>query len=240
MVVTSKQITKNESLPSHVKTKYSFVTSSQFSQSFLINSKAEDLDNSEDSVEKNSDQKILPRHQCLVCSQDGCTDEAATKHFMGQCEVWKSLSHVEKLKYVTCTLHPFAKHIKFDPERCKGPTTICRICHKENDHHTLLCNFKSTKSNKTSLSSSNVMLKTMLVPTGDQHLDIGVMEDNCSTDSFVTFKFAELLGLEGNDINLEVEGINSTEQIKTQELSNEELLLLTDWCSLFFNILLLH
>ena len=81
---------------------------------------------------------------------------------------------------------------------------------KENDYHTLLCNIKTTKSNKTSLSYSNIMLKTMLVPIGDKSLDIGVMEDNCSTDSFVTFKIAKLLGLEGIDINLEDEGINST------------------------------
>ena len=208
------QITKNESLPAHVKTKYSFVSSSQFSQSFLINSKAEDSDN--ESIEEKPVQKILPKHPCLVCSKDGCTDETVTRHYMGSCDVWKSLSHVDKLKYVTCTLHPFAKHIKFDPEHCKGPTTICRICHKENDHHTLLCNFKTTKSNKTSLSSSNVMLKTMYVPTADQSLRIGVMEDNCSTDSFVTFKIAKLLGLEGDDINLEVEGINTTEQIKSK------------------------
>ena len=130
------QITKNESLPSHVKTKYSFVTSSQFSQSFLINSKAEHLDDSEDSVEKNRDQKRLPKNPCLVCSQDGCTDEAATRHFMNDCQVWSSLSQLEKLKYVSCVLHPFTKHITNEPEHCDGKT-ICRKCGKEDDHHTL-------------------------------------------------------------------------------------------------------
>ena len=214
------QITKNESLPAHVKTKYSFVSSSQFSQSFLINSKAEDLDDSEDSVEKNHVQKILPKNPCLVCSQDGCTDEAATRHFMNDCQVWSSLSQLEKLKYVSCVLHPFAKHVTNEPERCDGKT-ICRKCGKEDDHHTLLCNLKTSKSNKTSCKSSvthspDVMLKTLFVKTENPNSSIGVIEDNCSTDSFITFEKAEELGLNGTNVTLEIEGINTTERIDSK------------------------
>ena len=60
------------------------------------------------------------------------------------------------------------------------------------------------------------MLKTLFVKTKDRKSSISVIEDNCSTDSFITFEKAEELGLEGTNVTLEIEGINTTERIDSK------------------------
>ena len=60
------------------------------------------------------------------------------------------------------------------------------------------------------------MLKTMIVKAKNSKFSIGVIEDNCSTDSFVTHQKAAQLKLKGIDVNLEIEGINTTETIESK------------------------
>ena len=65
------------------------------------------------------------------------------------------------------------------------------------------------------LWDSEIILKTMVVRTNNGE-SIEVIEDNCSTDNYITHQKAKELKLEGVDVLLEIEGINSTKVIKSK------------------------
>ena len=55
-----------------------------------------------------------------------------------------------------------------------------------------------------------MLLKTFLVSGRDSTHFLGVVEDNCSTDNYLTHDKAKEMRLKGVDISLEIEGINAT------------------------------
>ena len=124
----------------------------------------------------------------------------------------------DKKSLVQCIKHPYRDH---KTEDCNDYIGKCFHCEKQNDHYPLLCPNKKkiSKSNLATCKSATtdcneVMLKTLFVKGKDFHQTIGVIEDNCSTDDYITHSKAEELKLKPVcDIVLEIEGINSVRQI---------------------------
>ena len=198
------QLSKNEALPSTAKSKFCLVTG----KTLKVNSKE---------AAPKQEIKGSAINPCLACSRDGATNLDVTKHPMANCDVWNSLSFDEKNNLVDCVKHPFSKTYKTDD--CQKDIRPCQFCQKTK-HHYLLCTKKSSKSNKASCKSSScdseVLLKTLLVNRRNSNQVLGVIEDNCSTDNYVTHNKAKELKLKGTDINLEIEGINTTQIIDSK------------------------
>ena len=152
---------------------------------------------------------------CFVCSADGATNLESANHLVQDCDVWKNLTQKQKEAKVDCVKHPFSTNGHKTAD-CKMKV-VCKNC--GNNHHSLFC-FKLSKSHKaTTKSSSNgseVLLKTLIVK-GEKHgQNIGVMEDNCSTDNYITHSKAREMKLKGDDILLRIEGINSVKEIDSK------------------------
>ena len=190
----------------------------------LITGKTLKINSKETATTEPKDATAEPKgsflHPCLACGKDGATNLEVVKHPMATCEVWNSLSFADKKKLVNCVKHPFAKTHK--TENCKSNIRPCQSCQKTNHHH-LLCIKRTAKSNKASCkskssSSSNpeVLLKTLFIKGKDPKQILGVIEDNCSTDNYITYDKAEEMKLKGEDITLEIEGINATEVIESK------------------------
>ena len=199
------QISQNEALPSTARSKFCLVTG----KTLKVNVKEATI---------KTEQKSNSMNPCLACNKDGATNIEVTKHPMAECDVWNSLSFNEKKFLVGCVKHPFSKTHK--TEDCQKEIRPCQFCQKTN-HHFLLCLKKSTKSNKASCKSSSsssaeVLLKTMFVDGKDAKHSLGVIEDNCSTDNYITYDKAVELNLKGVDITLEIEGINTTKIIESK------------------------
>ena len=201
--MAEEEITSDKISPTSSKTKTSIVTGKTFTVS---------------SIEKQKPEKNRPSKLCLACN-DGSTNLKAADHLMETCEVWNSLSNDEKKKLVKCVKHPWDKsHETKDCQRdLKYP---CKHC-KNFNHHYLLCFKKNSRSNKASCKSSSssdsdILLKTLIVGTNKPNVNLGVMEDNCSTDNYITFSAAKKLKLKGPDVVLEIEGINSTKLVDSK------------------------
>ena len=104
----------------------------------------------------------------------------------------------KKIKLVNCHKHPFAKDgHKYDD--CKKKIVDCKHC-GHSSHHHLFCVVGKTSSTRLATSTSKsagtdsnvpeVLLKTLIV-NGEND----VMEDNCSTDNYITHSKAKELKL---------------------------------------------
>ena len=168
------QISQNEVLPSTARSKFCLVTG----KTLKVNIKEAQIKNETKSSNMNP---------CLACNKDGATNTEVTKHPMAECDVWNSLSFNEKNQLVGCIKHPFSK--THNTNDCQKDIRPCQICQKTN-HHFLLCSKKSTKSSKASCKSSSstaeVLLKTMIIDGKNASQSLGVIEDNCSTDNYIT------------------------------------------------------
>ena len=139
---------------------------------------------------------------------------------MFKCDIWNNLSYEDKTKLVKCIKHPFTTNHNTD--ECGEEIRPCRWCSKTT-HASLLCNVKKSKSNKTfcqtlatSSTGDEVLLKSFIVAGKSANEKIGVLEDNCSTENYITYAKAREMNLKGDDIVLEVEGINTTKRINSK------------------------
>ena len=154
---------------------------------------------------------------CLGCD-DGATNEDVIKHSMETCEVWNSLKVREKEAKVKCKKHPFARdHTSAD---CNTSIRPCRIC-QERSHHSLLCpkrklvtkSAKATVTVKTNVSASvenPVIVQALFVQSLAGRM--GTLLDNCSTDNYITNSMARKIRLQGEKVQLMVEGIGGEMQ----------------------------
>ena len=197
-------LSQNEALPLTAKYKFCLVTG-----------KTLKVDLTE--AESNPFPKDNSLKPCLACNKDGVTNSEGTRHPMASCDLWNNLSLEDKKGLVGCLKHPFSK--THSTEDCVKNIRPCQNCHNTN-HHFLLCSKKITLSNKafckSSSSYSEVLLKTLFVKGKDPNKILGVIEDNCSSDNYITFAKAEDLRLKGTHITLEIEGINSTTIIESK------------------------
>ena len=150
--------------------------------------------------------------QCMVCEENG---DRADHHPM-ECEVWHNLSYEEKKKVVACVRHPWSK--THTTAECRA-NVKCRNCGAA--HNTLFCNKTvartSVASTKTANIGAEVLLKTLIVPTRSHKRKLGLMEDNASTDNYVSFETVDDLNLQPvGEVVLEIEGINSTRMIDSK------------------------
>ena len=85
-----------------------------------------------------------------------------------------------------------------------------------------MCNLKKSKSIKTlgeslaTVTGDGILLKSLIATGKTFQEEIGVLEDNCSTDNYITHSKAHELNLKGQDIVLEIEGINTTKHIESR------------------------
>ena len=157
---------------------------------------------------------------CLACD-DGATDEDVILHSVSTCDVWKALSYKEKLAKVRCKKHPFSQD--HTTEECKTDIRPCRDC-KEKTHHNLLCPKKKTIANSTQTksmigknSSSPMLMQTTFVNT-ESGVRLGTYWDLGSSDNYITRKMATRLGLEGTEVEIEVEGIKRQTHVENTML----------------------
>ena len=161
---------------------------------------------------------------CMACKGTKNTQDA--KHWTTDCDKWKGLKLPERKRLVKCLRHVQAGE-SHDTGRCHSDNmskwynngvyaTECGIC-KSKHHCAELCeqNKAITKLHKvTTLSSSTDMLPVLLqasyvMSQGD--VKLGALWDLCSTDDYITFKKAEELALEGNEVVLTIEGVGGVE-----------------------------
>ena len=153
---------------------------------------------------------------CLACNVDGATDLRSTCHPMETCSVWNSLPQEERETMVTCLKHPFKDD--HSTQECTVSGKACKFC-KNDDHHHLLCPKMPNKSNTNvaklsasslSTQSDNSMLPVMVQAqfvTGLHGSKIGTLMDLCSTDDYVTHRYANKHNIPGEDVQLMVEGM---------------------------------
>ena len=154
-------------------------------------------------------------NRCLACDVDGATDLRSICHPMETCSVWNSLHQEEKESKVKCLKHPFK--INHTTSECTVTGNACKFC-SQDSHHFLLC------PNKKVNSSSNVAKILTAAAQTDRSLQfptlvqaqyistphgrkVGALLDLCSTDDYVTHKYARINKLSGEPLELEVEGI---------------------------------
>ena len=150
--------------------------------------------------------------QCMVCEENG--DEA--DHHPKDCDIWNNLSLEDKKKLVKCEHHPWSK--THTTSECRASVT-CGHC--RGFHNTIFCNKRVAKttvtSTKTASVGAEVLLKTLFVSSKSHKHQLKMMEDNASTDSYVTFEAVEELNLKPvSEVVLEIEGINSTKVIDSK------------------------
>ena len=155
---------------------------------------------------------------CVACGEN-------IKHRLDKCDSWNGLNLAAKRKLIKCWKHPYATD---------GHTTkdcaidfSCWTC--QGQHHRLLCDKKPNSKCKSvtlnvvdsegspvvAASCSKSLVKTMIVKGRSDEEELGLMEDNCSTDSFVWTKKAEMMDLKGEPVVLRLEGINETKRLQT-------------------------
>ena len=154
---------------------------------------------------------------CLACNADGATDLASTQHSMENCEVWGSLSQREKESLVKCLRHPFASD--HTTQNCTIKTKKCRSCDKDG-HHFLLCSKLQVKSSSNVVVTTNtasvgksslpVMVQAQFV-NGVGNSKIGTLMDLCSTDDYVTHRYALKKKFPSEEVNLIIEGVGGKE-----------------------------
>ena len=156
---------------------------------------------------------------CLACNVDGATDLTAVQHPMESCAVWDSFSLKDKERRVKCIKHPFKSD--HTTQNCTVSGKRCKYC-SQDSHHFLLCPKKPvrTKTNVAKVSTNTavtvtqpmlpVMVQAQFV-TGENNSKIGTLMDLCSTDDYVTHRYAELHHIPGEDVDLVVEGMGRQE-----------------------------
>ena len=114
---------------------------------------------------------------------------------------------------VHCVKHPFANN-SHKTKECNAPLRRPCSC-GSTDHHQLLCPKLKISSHvaitaKSSKGSTKieVLLKTMFVRGAKGNQNYGLLQDNASTDNFITHSIAKAHGLEGEKVVIEIEGIN--------------------------------
>ena len=154
-------------------------------------------------------------NRCLACDADGATDLRSICHPMETCDVWNSLHQEEKESKVKCLKHPFK--IDHTTSECTVTGKACKLCSKDS-HHFLLCPNKKVNSNSnvakiiTAAAQTDrslqyptlVQAQYISTPHGGK---VGALLDLCSTDDYVTHKYARINKLSGEPLKLEVEGI---------------------------------
>ena len=155
---------------------------------------------------------------CLAC-HDGSIISETVMHDTRNCEVWGALSLSDRQAKVQCNKHPFSSN-GHKTNDCKNPLRKACKCGSM-DHHVLLCpNFKVSSHVASLLKSAapakeEVLLKTLIVKGSVDGQFYGCLQDNASTDNFVTHRKAKAYNLTGRDVIVEIEGINSVESYQT-------------------------
>ena len=168
------------------------------------------------SFARNNDKKTERQwNNCLACDVDGATDLRSIQHPMESCGVWKSLSQKEKEKKVKCVKHPFKDD--HTTQTCTVTGRKCKFCSKDT-HHFLLCPKPVAKSSSntttltaTSVESMSPVLVQSLYVSAPDGSKIGSLLDLCSTDDYVTHRYAQKMHLVGEDVELLIEGMGGKE-----------------------------
>ena len=165
-------------------------------------------------------------NRCLACDVDGATDLRAICHPMETCSVWNSLSQREKERKVKCLKHPFK--IDHTTSECTVSGKACKFC-SQDSHHFLLCAERKVNSssnaakissataqtNRSSKLATLVQAQYVSTPHGGK---VGSLLDLCSTDDYVTHKYAKKNKLCGEPVELEVEGIGGNKSYISSKL----------------------
>ena len=164
---------------------------------------------------KNSARNWKP---CLACNVDGATDLTAIQHPMEPCAVWDSMSLKDREKKVKCIKHPF--NSDHTTQNCTVSGRRCKYC-SQDSHHFLLCPKKPvrSKTHVARVSTNSAVTVQPMLPVmvqaqyvnGENSSKIGTLMDLCSTDDYVTHRYAELHHLPGEDVDLVVEGMGRQE-----------------------------
>ena len=162
---------------------------------------------------ENNETKTNKYVDCFICSERG----EKADHSMRRCSVWVNLPADERKRFVKCSKHPFSND--HSDEDCVNSLVKCYNCDEVGKHHVLMCdkleispNYVTSKAAKS--TSSDVLLKTMVVNVGKSGKTAGLMEDNASTDNYVAKAAVIEHELEKEaDVVLQIEGINSTKTI---------------------------
>ena len=165
---------------------------------------------------RRNEAQLLP---CLACGKDGDVSEAV-RHWTGTCQVFSALPLEEKLKLVQCIKCPYSNKDNHKTADCrKSRLAACRHCHAKDSHSSLFCNMREKKdiaatSSLSSKSSSNVLLKSMIVSSRSGGKELNVLEDNCSTDNYISYSAVKKLKLKPLcDVILQIEGINCVKKL---------------------------
>ena len=152
---------------------------------------------------------------CFACDVDGATDLRSTCHPMESCSVWNGLSQKDRERKVKCLKHPFRDdHTTQD---CTMTGRKCKLCSNDS-HHFLLCSKKPliksssrvAKVSSMTAQSEQAMLPVMVQAQFVSGLDgskIGTLMDLCSTDDYVTHRYAKKHHLSGETVEVMVEGM---------------------------------
>ena len=160
---------------------------------------------------------------CLACNIDGATDLTTIQHPMESCDVWGLLSLKEKESRVNCIKHPFKTD--HTTQTCTVSGKRCKFCSLDT-HHFLLCPSKSaikSSANAVTMSVSGngellpVMVQAQYVVSPDGS-KVGTLMDLCSTDDYVTHRYARKNNLCGHDVELIVEGMGGNESFVSTKL----------------------
>ena len=128
--------------------------------------------------------------------------------------MWKSLSQSDKERKVKCIKHPFKDD--HTTQSCTVTGKTCKFCSKET-HHFLLCpnpvksSSNVAKINTTSRNSMSPVLVQAQYVAAQDGSKIGTLLDLCSTDDYVTHKYAKMMHLEGKNVDLLIEGMGGKE-----------------------------
>ena len=125
------------------------------------------------------------------------------------------MSQKDRERKVKCVKHPFADD--HTTSACTVASYKCKLCAKDS-HHFLLC-FKKPPTKSSSkvakvatmtAKNTNTMLPVMVQAqfvTGCDKSEIGTLMDLCSTDDYVTHRYAKKNHLSGEHVELVVEGM---------------------------------
>ena len=177
---------------------------------------------------------------CLAC-QDGATDINVAQHDTYSCDHWSNLSLAERRKLVKCEFHPRTSNHTTKDCKFKKPRSPCKFC-KSAAHHSLFCLIHKSSSNLTTAGTvyvselpngpsslqSPVLLpfvyanvknsdSSIMAPTS-RYSRLGVLTDNCATDTWITFDAADKMGLEGQDITISAGGFGGKRDLIASRL----------------------
>ena len=147
----------------------------------------------------------------------------------------------DRKKLVKCEFHPRTKNHTTKDCKFKKPRLPCKCCTSP-DHHSLFCDTHKSSTNftiakKTYITenqehsdrlNSPVLLpfvfanvrkeETSFMSPKAGNIRLGILTDNCATDTWITFAAAEKLGLEGEDIKIRAGGFGGKEELIDSKL----------------------